>query len=113
MKTREKTPRLIVLVLSLTAGTVLAQKTLESKEAAGIEFVKIQPGEFMMGCSASDDACNNDEKPAHRVRITKSFEIGKYEVTQAQWKSVMGSNPSRFKGEDLPVESVSWNDVQE
>jgi formylglycine-generating enzyme required for sulfatase activity len=47
------------------------------------------------------------------VRITKGFEIGTYEVTQAQWKAVMGSSPSRFKGENRPVEFVSWNDVQE
>src|SRR5689334_22717631 len=73
MKTRETAFRLIVLTLTLTAGTVLAQKTLEPKASAGIEFVKIQPGEFMMGCSVSDDACNDDEKPAHRVRITKPF----------------------------------------
>jgi len=79
---------------------------------AAMEFVKIQPGEFMMGCSASDSECNSSEKPAHRVRITKAFEMGKYEVTQVQWDSVMGSNPSNFKGEDRPVEQVSWNDVQ-
>jgi formylglycine-generating enzyme required for sulfatase activity len=47
------------------------------------------------------------------VKITKDFEMGKYEVTQAQWKSIMGSNPSRFKGDDLPVEQVSWEDVQQ
>ena len=67
----------------------------------------------MMGCSDGDADCLGDEKPAHRVQITKGFEIGTYEVTQAQWESVMGSNPSRFKGADRPVESVSWNNVQE
>jgi formylglycine-generating enzyme required for sulfatase activity len=113
MKHREKTFRLIVLVLTLTTGTVLAQKTLASREAAGIEFVKIQPGEFMMGCSANDNACNDDEKPAHRVRITKSFEIGKYEVTQAQWKAVMGTNPSVMQGDARPVESISKGEAQE
>src|SRR2546426_10746228 len=82
-----------------------------------MEFVRIQPGEFTMGCSAEEDEttrvqikssrgfeCIVMEKPAHRVRITKAFEIGKYEVTQAQWQSVMGSNPSNFKGPDRPVE---------
>ena len=53
-----------------------------------------------------------NEKPAHRVVISRGFEIAKYEVTQAEWERVMGSNPSYFKGADLPVEQVSWNDVQ-
>ncbi len=48
----------------------------------------------------------------HRVSITRGFEMGKYEVTQAQWEKVMGDNPSRFKGANLPVENVSWDDVQ-
>jgi formylglycine-generating enzyme required for sulfatase activity len=78
-----------------------------------MEFVKIQPGEFMMGCSNGDSDCSDSEKPAHRVRITKGFEMGKYEVTQAQWEAAMGSNPSLIKGVDRPVETVSWNDVQE
>jgi len=77
------------------------------------DFLKIKPGEYLMGCSQGDSDCLRDEKPAHRVQITKGFEIGKYEVTQAQWESVMGNNPSHFKGADRPVESVSWNDVQE
>ena len=46
----------------------------------------------------------------HMVRITKPFEIGKYEVTQELWQSVMGNNPSHFKGADMPVEMVSWNE---
>jgi formylglycine-generating enzyme required for sulfatase activity len=54
-----------------------------------------------------------DEKPVHRVRISRAFEMGKYEVTQAQWQAVMGSNPSLFKGANLPVESASWNDAQQ
>jgi formylglycine-generating enzyme required for sulfatase activity len=72
------------------------------------DFVRIQPGEFMMGGDKYDV-----ETPIHRVRISQGFEIGKYEVTQAQWEAVMGSNQSNFKGADLPVENVSWNDVQE
>ena len=76
-------------------------------------FVKILPGEFMMGCSAGDTECRDPEQPAHHVRITKAFELGRYEVTQAQWQSVMGSNPSIFKGSNRPVELVSWSDVQD
>ena len=84
-----------------------------AKNAVGIEFIKIAPGEFMMGCSAGDSSCDADEKPTHRVQITKAFEIGKYEVTQAQWQAVMGSNPSTIKGDDHPVETISKQDAQD
>jgi formylglycine-generating enzyme required for sulfatase activity len=53
------------------------------------------------------------EKPAHGVTLTKPYYIGKYEITQEQYQSIMGNNPSSFKGRDLPVEQVSWNDAQE
>jgi formylglycine-generating enzyme required for sulfatase activity len=81
----------------------------------GVEFVMVPPGEFPMGCSegAKPNECSKDEKPRHRVQITKAFEIGKTEVTEKQWQAVMGSNPSVFKGEDLPVEQVTFQQVQE
>ena len=66
-------------------------QTRALKNAIGMEFVKIPAGEFMMGCSPGDNSCKNDEKPQHQVRITKAFEMGKYEVTQAQWKAVMNA----------------------
>jgi formylglycine-generating enzyme required for sulfatase activity len=74
------------------------------------EMVKLPAGEFMMG---SNDG-SSDEKPAHRVSV-KAFAIGKREVTQGQWRAVMGGNPSRFSscGDDCPVESVGWNDAQD
>jgi formylglycine-generating enzyme required for sulfatase activity len=102
----------IGLPVAFILGLALAGET-PSKSSTGIEFVKIQPGEFTMGCSAGDNDCTNEEKPAHHVKLTKAFEIGKYEVTQAQWQAVMGSNPSANKGDNLPVETVSWNDVRD
>ena len=81
--------------------------------AQDMQFVRISPGEFMMGCSEGDNDCGDEEKPAHRVRITKEFEIGKYEVTQAEWVSVMGTNYSEFRVPVRPVENVSWADAQE
>jgi formylglycine-generating enzyme required for sulfatase activity len=78
----------------------------------GMEFVQIQPGEFTMGCSPGDSECYSGESQAHRVRITQGFQIGKYEVTQEQWQAAMGSNPSRGQGATLPVEAVSWDDIQ-
>lgn len=79
-------------------------------------MVEVKGGTFTMGCKDGRDTdCSNDEKPAHSVTV-KDFGIGKYEVTQAQWRAVMGSNPPElgFKGCDqCPVESVSWNDIHE
>ncbi len=77
---------------------------------AGIEFVLIQPGSFMMGSNEFPP----NEKPVHKVTINYSFYMGKYEVTQAQWQAMMGSNPSSFKacGDKCPVENVSWDDAQ-
>jgi formylglycine-generating enzyme required for sulfatase activity len=78
-----------------------------------IPMVYVAGGTFTMGCTSEQGSdCDDDESPAHRVTLS-GYYIGKYEVTQAQWKAVMGSNPSSFKGDNLPVESVSWDDVQE
>jgi formylglycine-generating enzyme required for sulfatase activity len=111
--------------VGLLAGVSQAEK-LSGLEALldGSGFVRIPAGEFMMGANNG----NEDEKPPHQVRIRQSFEMGKFEVTQRQWEAVMsrppeaharpGSvpavvNPSHFKGPSLPVENVSWEDVQQ
>jgi formylglycine-generating enzyme required for sulfatase activity len=78
-----------------------------------MEFVLVPAGEFMMGSPESEAGRSSFEGPRHLVRITKPFYLSKYEVTQAQWKAVMGHNPSKFKGDDLPVEQVSWTDCTE
>jgi formylglycine-generating enzyme required for sulfatase activity len=81
--------------------------------ANSIPMVFVQGGTFTMGCTTKQrNDCDEDEKPAHQVTLS-DFYIGKYEVTQAQWLSVMGNNPSWFNGNNLPVEKVSWYDVQE
>ena len=69
----------------------------------------IEPGTFQMG-STNGDA---DEKPVTQVTLTKAYWLGKTEVTQAQWSALMGSNPSHFKGDDRPVEKVSWDEAME
>ncbi|GHV58266.1 hypothetical protein FACS189460_5780 [Deltaproteobacteria bacterium] len=79
----------------------------------GTEFVLIPAGTFVMGSPPEDESAYDWEKPAHQVTISRPFYLSKYEVTQAQWEEVMGSNPSYFKGRDNPVENVSWEDVQE
>jgi len=79
-----------------------------------IEMVFVKGGTFTMGCTKEQGGdCEIDEKPSHFVSLSDYF-IGKYEVTQKQWKTVMGSNPSSFKNcDNCPVEQVSWNDIQE
>lgn len=71
------------------------------------EFVYIPAGEFMMGSEEYHHL-----KPIHKVIISCSFEMGRYQVTQKQWQAVMGSSISHFKGDNLPVDHVSWLDVK-
>ena len=82
----------------------------QSVVVGGMEFVYIPAGEFMMGSPEGEGG--PDEHPRHRVRVP-GFWMARYEVTQAQWKEIMGANPSRFEGSDWPVERVSWNDCRE
>ena len=81
----------------------------------GVTFtmVKVEAGTFTMGASSEQGSdADSDEKPAHQVTLTKDYYIGQTEVTQALWQAVMGRNPSYFKGDNLPVELVSWDDCQ-
>src|SRR5262245_57044070 len=96
-----------IAVTGLLAPAPSAAQTGALKNAIGMEFVKISAGEFMMGCSQGDGSCKMEENPQHRVRITKPFEMGRYEVTQAQWKSVMNANESAILGDNNPVENVT------
>jgi formylglycine-generating enzyme required for sulfatase activity len=91
-------------------GVAGPAETLSVDLGGGVkmEFVLIRPGSFMMGSDAGSDS----EKPAHKVNITKPFYLAKYEVTQAQWRAVMGEDQSYYKGDANPVDSVSWNDCQ-
>lgn len=80
----------------------------------GVSFnmIKVDGGTFTMGATEEMAEPWDDEKPAHLV-ILSSYYIGETVVTQALWKAVMGNNPSNFKGDNLPVEKVSWNDCQD
>ncbi|MDQ3686645.1 MAG: formylglycine-generating enzyme family protein [Acidobacteriota bacterium] len=115
----------------MTAGVQKEKRYGLSALYDGSGFVRLPAGEFLMGSASG----NSDERPVHRVRISRNFEMGKFEVTQAQWEAVMGgsagahagqgnkktaeegtlagSDPSHFKGSRLPVENVSWDDVQQ
>ena len=85
-----------------------------------IEMLLVPGGTFMMGCSASTQhGCRDDESPKHQVTLTQAFYMGRYEVTQAQWKARMGSNSLQFRGASYPdtssrpVERVSWDMIQD
>ena len=85
-------------------------KTHLVPSAGNLEMIWVEPGTFMMGSLPSEKGRTRDET-GHQVTLTKGFYLGKYEVTQAQWKRVMGSDRSNFKGPDRPVEKVSWRDA--
>jgi len=74
------------------------------------EMVIVPAGSFKMG--DLNGVGHRSEKPVHRVTIPRPFAVGKFEITQAQWQTVMGSNPSGFKGNNRPVERVSWDNAQ-
>jgi formylglycine-generating enzyme required for sulfatase activity len=104
-----------------------AKKAEESRQAArrpGAVFqdcpdcprmVVIPAGEFTMGSPASEAGRDADEGPQRTVRITRPIAMGRTEVTQGEWRALMGNNPSRFPncGDDCPVENVNWNDARE
>lgn len=119
-----KTMVTLLLIVYISCGTTTSQKTTEnggSKEpiglktitnSIGMEFVLIPSGSFMMGKNPHFEYGSPDETPQHKVKISKPFYLGKYEVTQEQWVSIMGTNPSEFKGRTNPVEQVSCYDVK-
>src|SRR5262245_32001663 len=80
-------------------------KPTARRVAPEIEMVLVHGGSFMMGSPDNETGHSDKEKPRHHVTV-QAFYLGKYEVTQAQWRAVMGDNPSHFKGDDLPVENV-------
>jgi len=123
---------LMVVVTGVHAGFVpefeLEGKNGESPAYGGntytdlvkIEMVRVKGGCFKMGDTSKsswfspadpDPDAANDEKPQHKVCVDGFF-MGKYEVTQKQWQTIMGDSPSNFRGDNHPVEQVSWDDVQ-
>ena len=101
----------VVFFVFFVSFTAAGEK--ESKDpATGMEFVFVKGGCYDMGDTFGGG--DPDEKPVHNVCVS-DFYMGKYEVTQGQWKTIMGSNPSYFSscGDTCPVEMVSWNDIEE
>lgn len=93
----------------LVGSNILFKVLAISKKSYEPEMVLVNGGTFFMG----NNSGHEDEYPEHQVTLSDFF-IGKYEVTQAQWRAVMGTNPSNFSGcDNCPVEMISWEDVQE
>ena len=101
-------------VQRLTAPSIISKDviTIPVKDGISIDMVKVEAGTFMMGATSEMKDPYDWEKPVHQVTLTNDCYMGKYEVTQALWQAVMGNNPSHFKGENLPVETVNWNECQ-
>ena len=114
----QKLSILSFVLLLFAAATISSCSSISDKdfEVNGVKFrmIAVEGGSFMMGATPGqgEDAREN-EKPAHKVTVD-DFLIGETEVTQELWFAVMGKNPSHFKSDEgnLPVENVSWNDVQ-
>lgn len=101
---------------AVTATVDLRGETpaIDIKGAPSMDLVRISSGSFMMGTESTDSIWLEPSRPVHQVTIRRDFYIGQYEVTQAQWSAVMGSNPSEFGNcDDCPVEQVSWEDAVE
>lgn len=77
----------------------------------GLTYILIPPGRYTTGCLPGDNQCIGWERHPATVTIARRFWIGRTEVTEAAWRRVMKSNPSLYKGADLPVERVSWSDA--
>lgn len=106
--------RLLYLLLCLALSAGCSKDFTEKVAGVSFEMVYVQGGMFSMGATSEQDASDphTDEYPVHSV-VLPDYYIGKFEVTQELWEKVMGSNPSSFKkGNDYPVENVSWNDAQ-
>lgn len=107
-----------VLILAFVLCVVRVAGQAKQTDASGgdffipglkLELKFIKAGSFLMGSSHGP----RDEQPVSEITISRAFWLGKTEVTQSQWVSLMGENPSRFVGEELPVEQVSWNDAMD
>ena len=104
--------------MNFAAGSKHLGKQVETTNSVGVKMVLIPPGEFLMGAPAGNTDATDREKPQHSVRITKPFCVGTTEVTQGQWKAVMGTTPWSSKthgstGVDYPATYVSWYDACE
>jgi sulfatase modifying factor 1 len=98
----------LIITLFFLLTTSLVGQTIPHN--ALVPMINIPAGTFTMGCTGEQLNCESDETPTHQVTLS-AFAIGKYEVTQKEWRTVMGTNPSYFTGDNKPVEQVQWYEV--
>ncbi len=96
------------------AATSQSSSYKETLNGIDLELVYVEAGKFSMGCTQEQGTtCDKSEQPVHEAFVN-AFYIGKYEVTQAQWKAIMGNAPSKFSNcEQCPVEHISWEEAQQ
>ncbi len=102
----------LLSILELTQSSEPKIALVNLGKNLNLELVLIPSGKFTMG-SPEDEKGRSNNETLHEVTLSKSFYLGKYEVTQEQWEALMGNNPSSNKGAKLPVTDVTWNDCQE
>jgi uncharacterized protein (TIGR02996 family) len=102
----------VVQLLAKGVRPSVPQQTIRLAKGVQMTFAWIPPGRFLMGSPDSDDKWLDDETQ-HQVTLSRGFWLALTPVTQTQWHTVMDGNPSDFKGTDLPVEMVSWDDCQQ
>lgn len=95
-----------------SSRATLSERLPDILRQVRFQMVRVEGGAFVMGCTPEQENCGPDENPVRTVQVA-SFEIGRYEVTQELWQTVMGDNPSAFDNcPRCPVETVSWDDIQ-
>jgi formylglycine-generating enzyme required for sulfatase activity len=109
VRERTEAAKALTAIFAKTGTGAARQELAFQIPDMGLSMVWIEPGNFTMGSRNGD----SDEQPVTQVRISRGFWLGKTEVTQSQWRRIMGTNPSSFRWDDLPVENVSWMDAVE
>ncbi len=109
---------LSIIILTIYSGSLFGQeiKTIDLPDGVSMDFIRIPKGSFMMGSDTDEQDRQKDEGPAHEVTISNDFYMGQVEVTQEQWITIMGGNPSVFHrypaSDQHPVDRVTWEDTQ-
>lgn len=104
-----RVPRIVQMIASGLVWAAATSTASKINDRDGLGYVWIPPGVYAMGCSPRDRQCFDWEPASHAVKIDRGFWIGETEVTQEAYQRVTGTNPSRYRGSELPVEQISWN----